>query len=56
MGNLLKAEQEIAKVVELFPAITQAQKDYYDEAIKSGFTEDQAVYMTGVFLKSLLGR
>lgn len=48
-------EKAFLRLTESLPSLAQTQKDYYDELIKSGFEERQAVCLTIEFMRAIMG-
>lgn len=51
--NNWELEQAFLRLIEAFPAISQAQREYYKELRKSGFEDEQAMYLVGELLGNI---
>lgn len=48
-------EEQVKNLMETLGAISETCKALYDRLVDQGFTEGQALYLTGDFLKSITG-
>ena len=48
-------EEQVKCFMETLGAISEACKALYDRLVNQGFTEGQALYLTGDYLKSITG-
>lgn len=53
--NHWEMEKAFMRITDILPTMAQAQKDYYNELIKSGFEEEHAIYLAGELLRLLIG-
>lgn len=52
--NNWELEQAFLQLIEAFPAIAQAQMEYYKELKKSGFKNEQAMFLVSELLSNIL--
>lgn len=53
--NNWEIEQAFLQMIETFPAMAQAQWEYYRELKKSGFDDEQAMFLVSELLANIMG-
>lgn len=51
----MNPEEQVKLLMDTLGAIGETRKALYDRLVEQGFTERQALYLTGDFLKSITG-